>query len=642
MEKSLWKKIEQRTNIFLKWRNKLLKRIRKKLVELDKETPYLTKEEKLKLLKDKQYKQVKYSPNSLVSSDENRQLIKEHKKYIDKLYTKYDIANKYLENAKEFITRIENKKHISNRNFIKTMQVINWDRFLITCNKNNEIKKAYIHMEVKKINQEMKKSIEKHYPNKRQKNTKIVMRHIDVGVDLWKMGNVLLEGKQEILNKIPWYQDIQFIHSCGRLWDKDFVKFLEKEKPNSRIVSCFKEEKNYSKYLWENLREPKFWEKRMIWEWNMKEIINKYEEKNKNLQEWELLIDIEKMERYLNFSVLWRKKTKENFSIIKNHHSWDELVFRKNMLSFLKTIKNHDPFWIGKIKEIQPFTNWDVAVTFKIKTYNNEIYVCKMQTDDNKLKNEVIASKERSKNWVNTLKSIKDWYINMEGEKKYYTLSPYIENDINFKKLSDEEKHKVYTQIWENMANMHQVHAQGFSKSEYVFPETVKVFDEEIDTKNFLIKNNLMTETEYEEIKYNITNILENLTSQEVLIHRDIKPENFFVMKKESWIEVKIFDTDASIWDPMEDLGLTIIKFNKYRLWDDTIKKQIISSYEKEWWVVDEKKLDIYSILPLFKKAIRHYIIWQDSEDQKKKLERYSHTQEILQYIKEIVKKYKN
>lgn len=71
-------KIRQRLKIFIWWKESLLKKTRINLIELDKQTPYFTKKEKLKFLQQKKYKKIKYSPSSLISSDENREIIKEH------------------------------------------------------------------------------------------------------------------------------------------------------------------------------------------------------------------------------------------------------------------------------------------------------------------------------------------------------------------------------------------------------------------------------------------------------------------------------------------------------------------------------------------------------------------------------------
>jgi hypothetical protein len=44
---------------------------------------------------------------------------------------------------------------------------------------------------------------------------KIIVRHINDGVDLWNMVQSLLEWKENIINKIDKYKDINFIKSCA-------------------------------------------------------------------------------------------------------------------------------------------------------------------------------------------------------------------------------------------------------------------------------------------------------------------------------------------------------------------------------------------------------------------------------------------
>lgn len=303
MEKSEIERNIQKENI-TKWgKKKLLDEVRARLILLDKDTPYLTKEEKLELLSKKKYKMIKNSPNSLQSYKDNREIINKEKNKIDNFYQKHNIDKKYLENAKTTITKILKKRNIKNREFYRIMQLINWERFLININKYEEWKDCYIQMEIKNINND---EIKQKYQERKIKSNKIVSRHIDSWINLLEIDKKLLEGKKNILDKIPEYKDIPFIQSKSRLRNKNLINLLKennnkKKNKQSNIVNTFEQEvNNYASYLWEEKEDKTNWQKFVEKGSTVERLILEYEKENCPLKDGKILIDIEKMKKYFN------------------------------------------------------------------------------------------------------------------------------------------------------------------------------------------------------------------------------------------------------------------------------------------------------------------------------------------------------
>lgn len=303
MEKSEIERNIQKENI-TKWgKKKLLDEVRARLILLDKDTPYLTKEEKLELLSKKKYKMIKNSPNSLQSYKDNREIINKEKNKIDNFYQKHNIDKKYLENAKTTITKILKKRNIKNREFYRIMQLINWERFLININKYEEWKDCYIQMEIKNINND---EIKQKYQERKIKSNKIVSRHIDSWINLLEIDKKLLEGKKNILDKIPEYKDIPFIQSKSRLRNKNLINLLKennnkKKNKQSNIVNTFEQEvNNYASYLWEEKEDKTNWQKFVEKGSTVERLILGYEKENCPLKDGKILIDIEKMKKYFN------------------------------------------------------------------------------------------------------------------------------------------------------------------------------------------------------------------------------------------------------------------------------------------------------------------------------------------------------
>lgn len=301
MDKTLRKKIWQIWNIVMWWKTRLFLKLVKNNLSDNFQHKYYNKEEKVDLLKKWKYKNIKYSLNSIKGSNDNREIIGEEYFEIENFYNKYWIDQKYLDNAKDFIDRVLIKKHIDNRNFSKVMQLINWDRFLVEVNKDIEWNSCYIHMEIKNVDNELIDKVKKVNDDIDINIDKIIVRHINDGVDLWNMVQSLLEWKENIINKIDKYKDINFIKSCAWLWDRNFINWWKQKREwkSSKIIDYFDQEQNYSYYLLENQRETDFWRKR-IKEWSsLIDTIEEYENDVCPLAEWELLIDLDKMKELL-------------------------------------------------------------------------------------------------------------------------------------------------------------------------------------------------------------------------------------------------------------------------------------------------------------------------------------------------------
>lgn len=248
------------------------------------------------LLEQWKYSKIKWLPDTEESKTMNKDMITEIWKAEEwtmrKIYEGNDIDDKYLTYAQTYIHKKLKKDGVTNKDICKIMQLIKGERFLIMTNKNNEWEDRYVQFEIK--------------DNKRQKywaqGEKIIGRHIDDGVNIKHMADYLLEGKKEIIDKIPAYKDIKYIHSCTWLGDKNFIKRWEKERKGkpSRIIDLFNQEKNYSKYLGTQEREIWFWKKRRFanQEDKLWPVIEKYiQDTQNNMWEGERLINLEKMEK---------------------------------------------------------------------------------------------------------------------------------------------------------------------------------------------------------------------------------------------------------------------------------------------------------------------------------------------------------
>lgn len=324
MKKSLDKKIYQINNIVRWWKTKLLLKLVKKKLWSNFQNKHYTKEEKLDLFKNNKHKELKYSQNSNKWSNENREIIDEHINKLDLFYVEHSIDNKYLENAKNFIEWIlcldTSSKSVNNKNFYKVMQLIYGQRFLVLSNDKNW-KKSYIHMEIKKFNQEDKDKLSEYddFDMNRVENKNIIARHFDNEIDMDTVADCLLEWKDNIINKIDDYKNIDLIKSCSWTWDKDFIEWwkenrenlkeekdengniIKKSKGPSKIIDLFEREKEYSYWMRKSSREDWFWRKRMRKDAkNLPLDIEKYEKEKGLLAEGERIIDLKKMREYQN------------------------------------------------------------------------------------------------------------------------------------------------------------------------------------------------------------------------------------------------------------------------------------------------------------------------------------------------------
>ncbi len=270
------------------------------------ENKHQSKEDKLYLLEKWKYKTIKYALNSVESCKYNRDIINKEYNKIDLFYSKYGIDQKYLNNAKDFIGSVLLEDNINNKKFSKVMQLIYGRRFLVKSNDLEGETEAYMHMEIKKMTGNDKNKLVSEYniDIKNITNKNIVIRHIDDFSDLTKMGDYLLEWKENIINKIPDYKDIDLVKSCAWFWDKDFIEWWKERRKDgqSNIIDLFEEESKYSYWLWKNERENWFWKKRINKESSLASSIEEYEKDEKPLAEWERIIDLAEMKKLISWN----------------------------------------------------------------------------------------------------------------------------------------------------------------------------------------------------------------------------------------------------------------------------------------------------------------------------------------------------
>ncbi len=308
MEKNTWNNLSQSNNIVKLWKTKLVLSSVKNNLANGLENKYQSKKNKLCLLGSGDYKTIKYAPDSIKSSNDNREIIDEAYNKIDVFYAKCWIDQEYLDNAKNFIDTFLAEDFIDNRRFYKAMQLINWCRFLVVSN-IVEWEDRYIHLEMKKLSSEDKFKLlsEYNFDEKRLKRNRfVIFRHVDKQADLDSMAESFLEWKENIINKIDDYKNVDLVKSSTWFWDKDFIHWWKekrkdqrkdsREEESSSIIKLFGREFKYSYWLWKNKREDWFWRKHMMKGSPLDLSIEEYQKECKTfLAEGERIIDLVKM-----------------------------------------------------------------------------------------------------------------------------------------------------------------------------------------------------------------------------------------------------------------------------------------------------------------------------------------------------------
>lgn len=250
----------------------------------------LTKDEKINFLEKREFKKIKKLPNTEESYHINLEIAKklynERQKKMEEFYYKHGIDEKYLQYAKDNINRKIKKGRIENRQMKSIMQSLTWERFFIKAEWKEENQDVYLSYEIR---------IDKNGKLER------IQRHTDDNMKIENMVEYMLEWKDNILNKIPEYKDIDMVFSWTWLGDRDFIqrrkeKRSEEGKEPWNIINLYEQEENYTEYLEDNTREKWFRKKHISKNSTLRHTIEEYEKNVRPLKEGKRIINLNKME----------------------------------------------------------------------------------------------------------------------------------------------------------------------------------------------------------------------------------------------------------------------------------------------------------------------------------------------------------
>ncbi len=336
------------------------------------------------------------------------------------------------------------------------------------------------------------------------------------------------------------------------------------------------------------------------------------------------------------FATLQKSEPRNETIQGKSYHNDTEKKFRTKMNNYRQSIKWTDAFGLGKIKRYAPFNWWDIGVVikFEVEDTNNahKTYVFKTCiTEDGELNKAIVeaeAGRRRTEKWANVRSSIKESTCNIWWVSQPYIILPFIDNSINSEDLKEPEIEDVFHQMGENMALMHRVKGQWFGKikeirdweliganKRFEFKKNV----DDTDIIHFLVENNLFTEDILKKaIDDNCKVINDSFKwgKETTLIHHDMSFTNMFIQPSVNGPKILISDLDATLWHPMEDLWILLLR-NMYSDSGEATEEKnkinniIIDWYKKNWGQIDEKVIHAVMFLAAIYTWVRSYSKWK-------------------------------
>lgn len=357
-------------------------------------------------------------------------------------------------------------------------------------------------------------------------------------------------------------------------------------------------------------------------------------------QEWtwsdkkDKILETTKKEEIENLS----NKRNNKKAVMLDHFDEEEIIFRKDVESFLEQSINKDFFNLGKVKNYHIFTEGVSSIVARMDMEDGKKYVFKSGNSFIEWWNERVHIEGKVYNlWrgidIKTPTVYKEWTIIEENRKIPYIVMEYIQPEKEFSK--DTMETSMLQEIGENTAKMNSIHGKWFGRVKKMewdmligMYDTTNELYESYDKKiRTLEKRGEIKEYEIKKTQEAIKILKKDFASwtQASITHDDVR-ENFFLTKP-----MTIFDPNPRLDHPLNDIASISADI---LLDNDIIKEEreiaiqhIYHGYEKQ----NGKKIDQNILHACILLKIIQKIRWMSGSQKKEKK-----IQEALDLFKKI------
>lgn len=261
-------------------------------------------------------------------------------------------------------------------------------------------------------------------------------------------------------------------------------------------------------------------------------------------------------------TVIWENNKK---IVVHEHLDEDEIIFRKNIETFLEQTIGKDEFNLGKIIDYNIFTEWVSSVVAKITTESHKEYVFKSCNDsiiwwESKIHIEAKVFDIRRKYWIKTPIVYQESIKKFNGRKIPYIIMEYIQAT---KKFTEKNEQEIAYEIGENIAKISKLGGKWFGwikKIEKNIPiwtyDTIEKYYTTVEKriKKSLTEKNIIGKKEWIKLDKAIQIIKDTMHAwtKAALNHEDVRFDNIFLTNP-----ITIFDPSLRLDHPLMDLATT-------------------------------------------------------------------------------------